>query len=232
MTNSKSVDPLNVLECFVKIQNTSQEKLNGLYGLAVNFSEERYLVRLASTDGTDNLKRLKPENITKTTQMESMKAQYEFITTDKQAKEQMSGYYLSCYNSIQSLFFGLKPENILAVVCIMFMISWYFMGFIKSFMLGSLFSYSSYVLLPLIRDRRLTFDNIKSRNYSLITKTMPFLGQYLTPTTALIPAAIFIVYVVATIFFRGVRRGGIQNLPIDINKKDIYELGFNDCQKS
>lgn len=76
----------------VKIQNTSQDAMNGLLGVVLQFSSERgrYVVLLTATQQAVSIK---PENLAKAGYVEQLRAQYQNIANNREIRRELSRYY-------------------------------------------------------------------------------------------------------------------------------------------
>jgi hypothetical protein len=118
----------------VKVQNTSQESMNGQLGVVVQFNADRgrYLVHMATTQQTIALK---PENLVKGNMIDQAKAQYQMLTKDPRVRQEISKYYQLAVSKLPP---GVKPEYAAGGVGLLFLLSIYFFGFTRMLMLLSL----------------------------------------------------------------------------------------------
>lgn len=162
----------------VKVQNTSQELLNGQLGVVVQFSADRgrYLVHMASTQQTVALK---PENLVKGNMLDQAKAQYLILTKDPRVRQEISKYYQLAISKLPP---GVKPEYAVGGLGLLMLLSIYFFGFTRMIMLISIVLMLGLIVGPDVFvngsiqfNWRLIVANFPSRCRAVIEQSAPML---------------------------------------------------------
>lgn len=123
----------------VKVQNTSQESVNGKLGIVVQYTQERgrYLVHLTETQQSVALK---PENLVKASMFEQAKAQYQQLTKDPQIKREITKYYNLAASKLPP---NVKPEHAAAGFGVALLLAMYFVGFTRVLMVITMIFWSA-----------------------------------------------------------------------------------------
>lgn len=133
----------------LKIVGTSRNDLNGCVCLPISFSNERYLVNIATlaspsttTTGSSNTLSLKPSNLTEGNMVDKMKyktfetrAQVQQILNDPNVRREMSRIYQNFQSKLPP--FIKKPEYVLYGLLALLLVSIRFLGISKTILLLS-----------------------------------------------------------------------------------------------
>ena len=155
----------------VKIQNTSQDTMNGLLGVVVQYNpdRQRYLVHLTKSQQTVALK---SDNLTKASMMENMTGQYEALRNNPQIQREISKYYEIVNAKLQP--YGVKPEQAAIGVGVTLLVVMYFVGFTKVLMTLSLIMLLGIIMAPDIQ----TMVSAGNFNWKLLVSNFPSRCKY------------------------------------------------------
>mmetsp|Transcript_7629 Transcript_7629/g.10866 ORF Transcript_7629/g.10866 Transcript_7629/m.10866 type:complete len:336 (-) Transcript_7629:253-1260(-) len=147
-TNTNATDPSgfvsNPPSTIVKVVNTARDDMNGQLGIvtAYNQGRGRYIVHMTATQSTTALK---PENLTRGTMMDKVKANYQQIRNDPNLKRQLQQVYSVMDSKIPDPY---KPEHV-AIGVLLFVIGCvYFIGLTKMISLITLLMLLGIIVAP------------------------------------------------------------------------------------
>lgn len=247
---SASSDPSgfvsNPPSVIVKVQNTSQEALNGQLGVVVQYNADRgrYLVHLV---GTPQTVALKPENLVKGNMMDQAKAQYILLTKDPHVRQEITKYYSLIASKLPA---NVKPEHAAGGLGIFLLVGIYFFGFTRIIMLMSLLMMLGLLIGPdVFVGDRLQFDlktiatNFPSRSRTVLEQMLPMTQGKLSDKMAGGIVLAFLLLSARTIFLpsgkaaAGVPRAPMStttttsstSLPARLSIEEAYKFGFDDA---
>lgn len=185
----------------VKVQNTSQESVNGKLGIVVQYTQERgrYLVHLTETQQSVALK---PENLVKASMFEQAKAQYQQLTKDPQIKREITKYYNLAASKLPP---NVKPEHAAAGFGVALLLAMYFVGFTRVLMVITMILLVGLIIAPdllvngnlSIPHWKVLVNNFPMRCRTTIEQSMPLLKGRLTDKIA---AGIVLLFLTTSLF--------------------------------
>ncbi len=237
-----SSDPSGLLSnppsVIVKVQNTSQESMNGQLGVVVQYNADRgrYLVHMV---GTQQTVALKPENLVKGNMLDQAKAQYLLLTKDPQVQQEISKYYSLIASKLPP---RVKPEYAAGGLGVLLLLSMYFFGFTRIIMLISLVLMIGLIIGPdVFVGERLQFDwrviaaNFPGRCREILEQMVPMAKGKLSDKMAAGIVLFLLLLSAKTIFVPYgkpapqapvARPGSFAN---KISMEEAYKLGFDDA---
>lgn len=150
---------------YVKIVNTSREEMNGRFGLIISYSSDRNRYLLFFCDnGSQGM--LKPENLVKTSTIETYQAQFQQLRNDPRVKQEIARFY----NLAQEKLGGMKPEYAAAGIGVLLLLLTMMIGFTKMVLLTSLLMLVGVIIAP---DVLANVMNTNNRNWKIVATNFP-----------------------------------------------------------
>lgn len=227
----------------VKVQNTSQESMNGQLGVVVQYNQDRgrYLVHMAETQQTVALK---PENLVKGNILDQMKAQYTLLTKDPRVGQEIQKYYSLFKSKLPA---GVAPEHVGFLLVILLVTSMYFLGFTRVVMSLSIILMLGLIVAPDVFTTngqsinwRLVASNFPGRCRHVIEQTVPMARNKLSDRAAAGLVLAFLVFSARAIVSSPAAAAAAARRPssplppqtsksMAISIQDAYKLGFDDA---
>lgn len=242
---SASTDPSGFVSnpptVIVKVQNTSQEALNGQLGVVIQYNADRgrYLVHMV---GTQQTVALKPENLVKGNMIDQAKAQYLLLTKDPHVQQEISKYYTLVASTLPP---SVKPEHMAAVLGIFLLVGIYFVGFTRIIMLISLIMMVGLLIGPdvLVGDRfqfdlKLIATNFPKRSLTVVEQMIPMAKGRLSDKVAGGIVVAFLLLSARTIFLPPGKPSPAvppatiptaTSFPTRLSIEEAYKFGFDDA---
>lgn len=241
-------DPSNFItnppSTFVKVQNvTTREEMNGQLGIAVAWQQDRgrYLVHNVTTQQTIALK---PENLVKASQMETMRGQYLQAKNDPRVQQQLRDYYAKAKKALHPV----KPEYAAIGVFVLWCVLIYFVGFTKTVMVTSVLLLLAVMVAPDVMEGaslKTILTNMPRRSREAMEETVPMVKGRLSNQVAM-GIVIFMIVIAGKSLFAetGSTRAPVPPRPptagttplphhashIQALKEEHYKLGFEDAK--
>eukprot|EP00934_Nitzschia_sp_Nitz4_P007179 Nitzschia sp. Nitz4//scaffold24_size164493//121820//122899//NITZ4_002343-RA/size164493-processed-gene-0.209-mRNA-1//1//CDS//3329544159//7169//frame0 len=186
----------------VKVQNTSQESVNGTLGIVVQYLPDRarYVVHMTESQQTVSFK---PENLVKASMFEQAKAQYQQLTKDANLRREITNYYNLAASKLPP---GVKPEYAAGGFGLFLLLAMYFVGFTRVLMFLSMIIMLGLIVAPdlvahgNIPNWRILANNFPMRCRQTIEQSIPMARGRLSDKVA----AGIILFFLATTFMSAV----------------------------
>ena len=161
---SSSSDPNGYLSNppsnYVKIQNTSQQQLNGKFGLVTGYNTQRSrYILLFCHNGQQGM--LKAENLVAVSTFERYQAQFQQLRNDPRVKQELGRLYAKAQQSLG----GTKPEYVAGAGGLLLLLLVMTVGFTRMMLLTSMVLLLGVIVAP---DVLANVMNTNNRNLSLI----------------------------------------------------------------
>lgn len=150
---------------YVKIQNTSQQQLNGKFGLVIGYNTERgrYML-LFCHNGQQAM--LKAENLVRVSMVEKYQAQFQQLRNDPRVKQELGRLYARA----QQLLGGTKPEYAAGGIGILLLLLIVTVGFTRMMLITSMVLLLGIIVAP---DVLANVMNTNNRNWKIVATNFP-----------------------------------------------------------